>query len=71
MSQPKRIHIPADPKRLELEAIKKRQQQRKQQETPQKVTNEMLYEMLMDVLENQARHENWIKELMKNKTVSQ
>jgi hypothetical protein len=70
MSQPKRIHIPADPKRLELEAIKERQRQRKANGKPSKVTNEILYEMLIDVLENQARHEDWIRELMK-RTVSQ
>lgn len=70
MSQPKRIHIPANPKRIELEAIKECQRQRKARGKPQKVTNEMLYEMLMDILENQARHENWLKELMNNETVS-
>lgn len=70
MSQPKRIHIPADPKRLGLEAIKERQRQRKANGKPSKVTNEILYEMLIDVLENQARHEDWIRELMK-RTVSQ
>lgn len=70
MSQPKRIHIPADPKRLKLEAIKERQRQRKANGKPSKVTNEILYEMLIDVLENQARHEDWIRELMK-RTVSQ
>jgi len=70
MPQPKHIHIPANPKRIELEAIKERQRQRKAHGKPQKVTNEMIYEMLMDILENQARHEDWLKKLMRSKTVS-
>lgn len=70
MSQLKYIRISANPKRLELEAIKQRQRKRKAAGKPSKVTNEILYEMLMDVLENQARHEDWLKELMGSKTVS-
>lgn len=57
------MKIPVDSQRVELEEIKARQKARKGSGKPAKVTMEILYEMQMDILENQARQENWIKEL--------
>lgn len=61
---PKEIHIPADPAAEELRQIKARQRARKKAGTPEKVTLEMLYEQNSDILENQARIENKLNELL-------
>lgn len=53
-----------DPMRQELDVIKARQRARKEAGTPAKVTPEMLYEQNMDILENQARQENMLRELL-------
>lgn len=58
------MKILIDKMRVELDEIKARQKARKQAGTPAKVTIEMLYEMQMDILENQARQENMLKEML-------
>lgn len=58
------MRIPVDKMRVELDEIKTRQKARKQSGKPAKVTNEMLYEMQSDILENQARLENLLRELL-------
>ena len=55
-----KFHVPANPMRIELDQIKKRQKERKTKK-PEKITNELLYEMLSDVLENQARIMNYLE----------
>lgn len=60
---PKNVHIPVDGKRVELDQIKQRQRARKADGMTQKVTNEALYQMGLDILENQARQENTLREL--------
>lgn len=60
---PGKIQI-TDPALQELDAIKARQKARKEAGTPAKVTPEMLYEQNMDILENQARQENLLRELL-------
>ncbi|MHB9004885.1 MAG: hypothetical protein ACYC6C_12655 [Coriobacteriia bacterium] len=59
------MKIPVDPMRQELEAIKARQKARKEAGTPTKVTLEMLYQAQVDILENQARQENMLKEILR------
>jgi hypothetical protein len=61
---PKKIHIPADPTRVELDAIKARQVVRVKSGIPAQVKDEELYQMLFDVLENQARTENKLNKLL-------
>lgn len=65
---PKTVYIEADPMRLELEAIKKRQQARKEAGTPKNVTPEMIYQAQIDILENQAIQENLLRELLARNT---
>jgi hypothetical protein len=55
-----KFHVPANPMRVELDKIKKRQRERKAKK-PEKITIELLYEMLSDVLENQARIMNFLE----------
>lgn len=55
-----KFHVPANPMRVELDEIKKRQKERKTKK-PEKVTNELIYNMLSDVLENQARIMNFLE----------
>lgn len=61
---PKTFHKPVDPMNEELRQIKARQKARKQAGTPAKVTNEMIYQMSLDILENQSRQENMLRELL-------
>lgn len=61
---PKVINIPVDLKRLELDNIKARQKARKEAGTPKNVTLEMIYQAQIDILENQARQENMLWELL-------
>ena len=49
----------------ELKDIKERQQARKAAGTPKNVTPEIIYYVLIDILENQARLENKLNELLK------
>jgi len=58
------MKIPVDKQRVELDEIKARQKARKQAGKPAKVTNEILYEIQMDIMENQARIENKLNELL-------
>lgn len=64
---PKEIHRSVDPANEELRQIKARQKARKQAGIPAKVTNDMLYQVGLDILENQARQENMLKELLVNR----
>lgn len=61
---PKIFHISTDPAAEELRQIKSRQKARKQAGKPTKVTLEMIYEQNSDILENQARIENKLNELL-------
>lgn len=61
------MKIPIDKMRVELDEIKNRQKVRKQAGKPVKVSNETIYEMLSDILENQARQENMLRELLKQR----
>ena len=63
----KRFHIPADPMRVELDEIKARQQQRKHAGIPGTVKKTNLYQMLSDILENQARIENKLNQLLSSR----
>lgn len=58
---PKTFQKPVNQSAEELRQIKARQRARKQAGKPAKVSNETLYEMLSDILENQARIENILK----------
>lgn len=46
------------------EEIKSRQLARKQAGIPKNVTPEMIYQAQMDIIENQARQENLLRELL-------
>ncbi|MCL6479557.1 MAG: hypothetical protein K6T65_14320 [Peptococcaceae bacterium] len=59
---PKEYRIPIDPASEELRQIKARQKERKVNPAKNPGLQE-IYEMLSDVLENQARHENMLREL--------
>lgn len=55
--------VKKSPQLVELEQIKQRQKERKQKGLPKNVTLEYVAQMLSDVLENQARTENILREL--------
>lgn len=61
---PKEYQKPVNLMNEELRQIKARQKVRKQAGIPAKVTNEMIYQQNMDILENQARQENMLRELL-------
>lgn len=61
---PKEVNIPADPQRIALDEIKARQRARKEAGTPKNLTTEMIYQAQLDILENQARQENMLRELL-------
>ena len=58
-----RLAIPLNPKKQELREIKARQVDRKNNK-PDKVTDDLIYQMLADILENQARFENALNEII-------
>lgn len=64
---PKAVNIPVNPANEELRQIKARQKARQKIGKPQKVSLDDVYQMLSDVLENQARQENMLRELIARK----
>lgn len=58
------MRIPINKMRIEADEIKARQKARKETGVPSKVSLGEIYQMGMDILENQARIENKLNELL-------
>jgi hypothetical protein len=61
---PKEINIPADQQRIALDEIKARQRVRKDAGTPKNLSLKDIYQAQLDILENQARQENMLREIL-------
>jgi hypothetical protein len=60
----RRVVVTDSPEEIELRTIKSRQKARMEAGIPKNVTPEMIYQAQMDILENQARQENLLRELL-------